>query len=223
MDVILAADLKNGSIVHGKSGMRETYFPIRTPLTPASDPVSFVRDISPKYLYLADLDRISGNGDHDTVIPELVPLTREIYLDRGSSGPGDILPGQGITPVYGTETAGPDFTRYQGGYLSVDIRDGCVIPTGEDPVHFLSRADRFSFDGCIILNITGVGTKEGLDQDLLAACREAYHGRLLWGGGVGTSSDLDLLAETHFDGTIIATAVHSGMIPVDVLRRGSWC
>ena len=74
-----------------------------------------------------------------------------------------------------------------------------------------------------MLDIEGVGTGRGLDPVFLDRCRAAYPNRLLWGGGVATMEDLYLLKEHDYDGAIIATALHNGAIPLDLIRRGHLC
>jgi phosphoribosylformimino-5-aminoimidazole carboxamide ribotide isomerase len=223
MDLILAADLKNGNIVHGKSGMRDGYRPVVSPLASSAEPVRYLQDIRPRNLYIADLDRICGTGGHDLIISSLACLVDTLYLDRGCRSPDDVFVCPGVINVVGTETAGPDLESYTGGYLSVDMKDGRVIPDLIDPEVVLARAVRCAFKGCILLDIGGVGTRRGLNKDLLVQYRRSYSGRLLWGGGVACMDDLVLLQQSGYDGAIISTALHSGAIPVDLIRSGRLC
>jgi phosphoribosylformimino-5-aminoimidazole carboxamide ribotide isomerase len=223
MDLILAMDLKDGQVVHGKSGHRATYRPLDWGCSPTADPIGFVQAIAPQYIYIADLDRISGTGSHDILIRQCASLVRRCFVDRGCRGPDDLQDGYHITNLIGTETGGSDLSHYRWGFLSLDVKDGRVIPSGRDPVDFLHRANGWKFEGCIILNISAVGTERGLDAGLLAALRAAYHQKLYWGGGVASKDDLTLLADAGFDGAIIATALHHGKIPLDWIRRGRIC
>jgi len=125
--------------------------------------------------------------------------------------------------VIGTETCGRDLRSYHRGYLSIDMKNGAVIPTGDDPVDFLSSVSGLDFNGCILLDISSVGTSKGLSATALARFRDAYPGKLLWGGGVATVDDLCTLRQAGFDGAIVATAVHKGIIPVDLIRSGCLC
>lgn len=223
MDLILAMDLKENLVVHGKSGHRETYKPLDWGLSPTADPIGFVKAIAPKYIYIADLDRIEGRGAHDRIIRECARNVAGCYLDRGTQSPEDMLAGFHIRNVVGTETGGRDLACYQGGFLSLDLKEGRVIPDSRDPVAMLREANRWRFDGCIILNIGAVGTEKGLDPETLRKMRQAYHRRLIWGGGVGTPADLAMLCDAGFDGAIIATALHRGKIPPAWIRRGRVC
>ena len=223
MDLVLAMDLKGGFVVHGKSGNRAGYRPLDWGLSPTAEPLGFVKAIAPKYIYVADLDRIGRTGSHDRTVRECARLVSGCYVDRGCRSPDDLLGGYHITNITGTETAGGDLADYSGGFLSLDLKDGRVIPSGRDPMDMLRRANGWKFDGCIILNIAAVGTESGLDRQMLESMRSAYHRKLFWGGGVASQHDLALLCDAGFDGAIIATALHHRRIPPSWIRRGGIC
>jgi phosphoribosylformimino-5-aminoimidazole carboxamide ribotide isomerase len=216
MELILALDLMQGRAVHGQSGNRTTY----RPLVPYSNPVDIIMHRAPQSLYIADLDRIMGVGEQDALVCACARRVQRCYVDRGCRSPADYLVGDGIVNIAGTETAG-DLRRYREGYVSMDLRDGKVIPSNEDPALFLERAADLGFEGAIVLNLSAVGTGSGIRNDL-QKLRTVYPRRLLYGGGVRGAEDMDLLAAVGYDGAIVATAVHSGAIPMDAVRRGSW-
>ncbi|NLV28164.1 MAG: nickel transporter [Methanomicrobiales archaeon] len=223
MDLYLATDLKSGLIVHGKSGMRESYVPVTSIHADTSEPLRFIEQVKPKNLYIADLDRICGTGDHDNLIPYFAERTEMLLVDRGCRSPDDMLTIAGMKNIVGTETAGEILDQFTGGVLSVDIKKDLVIPWNTDPILFLSSCHRFQFEMIILLDIGRVGTGLGLSREMLTSYRLAYPGALLWGGGVSSEDDLILLTEVGFDGAIIATAIHTGRIPVEYIRRGSFC
>jgi phosphoribosylformimino-5-aminoimidazole carboxamide ribotide isomerase len=222
MDLVLAMDLKEGLVVHGKRGERSTYRPLTWGLSPTAEPVPYLEYLRPALLYIADLDRITGVERHDREIRACARMVQRCYVDRGCRSPEDLLSGENIVNIIGTETAGRDFAGYRSGILSLDIRDGRVIPGNQDPLDILRESERLPFEGCLILDLGAVGTEEGLSADRLAGYRAAYPGYLLFGGGVAGEQDLDLLATEGFDGAVVATAVHRGLIPLDAVRRGSW-
>jgi phosphoribosylformimino-5-aminoimidazole carboxamide ribotide isomerase len=224
MDLILAVDLRNGKVVHGMSGNRGQYLPLDWGSSATADPVPFVTLLRPKYIYIADLDRIEGTGSHDTVIRACAKRVDRCYVDRGIRTPDDYLSGKNIVNIVGTETCGDDLSRYKKGFLSLDIKHGKVIPSGRKPVDLLVEADRLGFEGCIILNLGAVGTGKGIDpENILRSMRSAYRGTLLYGGGVSTADDLHGLARAGFDGAIVATAVHRGVIPLAWVQEGRLC
>jgi phosphoribosylformimino-5-aminoimidazole carboxamide ribotide isomerase len=222
MDLVLALDLMGGKVVHGARGERSAYRPLHLPGIPSAEPRAVISALSPKYLYIADLDRIMGTGDHDGAVRECARLVSRSYVDRGIRSPGDYLDGENLVNVVGTETGGQDLGRYPGGFLSVDVKDGRVIPRGEDPLDILRLAGGWDFEGCILLNLGSVGTGAGLPEgpgELRAACEIP----LFYGGGVGSVEDLERLRDAGFDGAIVATGVHRGTIPPEWVRRGSMC
>jgi phosphoribosylformimino-5-aminoimidazole carboxamide ribotide isomerase len=223
MDLILALDLMHGVVVHGKKGERSTYRPLTWGIASSAEPAAYVRDMKPRYLYIADLDRIGGVGSHDTAVLDCCRMVDRCLVDRGSRAPGDALCAGNAVPVIGTETAGDDLLAYEGGFLSVDIMDGRAIPRGGDPLRILEVAEEGRFEGCIILNLGSVGTESGIGSLPLGEMRRVFSRTLLYGGGVATLDDLRLLADLGFDGAIVATAVHRGAIPLELIRRGTLC
>lgn len=223
MDLVLAMDLQSGLVVHGKRGLRSSYRPLTWGLSPSADPREYLLCLSPRFLYIADLDRISGRGSHEREIGICSSLVERCYVDRGCRTPEEYLEGPGITNIAATETSLAPLSRYHGGFLSIDVKDGRVIPSGDDPVRMMKEAGSWDFEGCILLNIGAVGTGEGIPEEMLSALREAFDRTLFYGGGVGSAGDLDLLSVLGFDGAIVATGVHRGTIPLDALRRGAWC
>lgn len=222
MELILAIDLRGGLVVHGAAGARATYRPLDWGLSPSADPEEYFAALRPRHVYIADLDRIARTGNHGTVISRLAPRVKTCYVDAGFASAAECRDATGFTPVLGTETAGDTFGDCPGGVLSLDCRDGRVLPRGEDPVAFLERVRELSFGAHLYLDISSVGTGRGLDPALLARVRSASDRRLLYGGGAASTADLDLLADAGYDGAIVATALHRGAIPLDAIRRGAW-
>jgi phosphoribosylformimino-5-aminoimidazole carboxamide ribotide isomerase len=222
MELVLAMDLRQNLVVHGKSGERAGYKPLDWGASPTAEPLGFVSAVRPKYLYIADLDRILGTGSHDAIIRQCAQDVARCYVDRGCRAPDDLLSGERITNIVGTETGGSDLSQYHGGFLSIDIKGGKAIPSGRDPVDLLAAAGNWDFEGCIILNISAVGTESGISLQLLQKMRGAYAGQLFYGGGVASPADLDRLSSAGFDGAIIATALHHKSVPIEWIRRGTW-
>lgn len=223
MQLILAMDLKNGMVVHGSRGERAGYRPLTWGAAPSAVPAEFVLSIRPRFIYIADLDRIDHAGDNLGAISACATLVGACYVDRGCRSPADLLAMNHVINIIGTETAGGDLGSFSGGYLSIDIRNGRVIPSGADPIGVLESARHMAFDGCLVLNISSVGTECGLEDQPLEKMRDAYDRPLLYGGGVASMRDLERLNEAGFDGAVVATGLHRGMIPLDLIRRGSLC
>ncbi len=222
MELILAVDLRGGLVVHGAAGARETYRPLDWGIAPSAEPEKYLEALRPRHVYIADLDRIMGTGDHGAMIARLAPRVETCYVDAGYSSAAACRAATGFVPVLGTETAADALGDCPGGVLSLDCRDGRVLPHGGDPVALLEQVRDLAFAGHLYLDLGSVGTGRGLDPALLARIRSASDRRLLYGGGVASPADLDLLAAAGYDGAIVATAVHRGAIPLEAVRRGTW-
>ncbi len=227
MDVVLAMDLKGGYVVHGSSGNRGAYAPLTWGLSPSAEPSAYLAAMQPKYLYAADLDRIGMCGDHTGLILRLAEQVAELWVDRGCSIPEEYLRGENIRNIVGTETIDAPLNEFDGGFLSVDVKDGHVIgnafPSATGPVDVLRAANETDFDGCILLNISSVGTSSGIDLAYAELLRSSSAKKLYYGGGVRSPEDLQTLADAGFDGAIVATAVHKGTIPRKIIQEGSFC
>jgi phosphoribosylformimino-5-aminoimidazole carboxamide ribotide isomerase len=223
MDVILAMDLMGGKVVHGRKGERAAYRPLLWGLSPSADPVEYVQFLHPRFLYIADLDRIQGCGSHEEAIKTCAALVERTYLDRGCRSPADCLRNPGITDVVGTETAGEDLSAFHGGYLSLDLRDGRVVPHDQDPTLLLARLASLDFAGAILLNIGAVGTFAMPAEATLRSWRDACSCPLLYGGGVSGEGDLVRLRDLGYEGAIVSTALHRGRIPLSLVQEGCLC
>ncbi len=226
MELILAVDLADGLVVHGKSGDRASYRPLTWGIAPSAEPEAYLSSLQPRYLYIADLESLQGRTPQDNLVRRCAARVEKCYLDRGCRSPAECTAVVGVTPVVGTETAAraiEDLAAYEAGYLSIDVQRGRVLPWGIRPAEMLARASALSFEGCIILNIGAVGTERGLVQEDLEEMRACYPGRLLYGGGVAGIDDIHLLDDAGFDGVIVATAVHHGTVPIEWIRRGYPC
>jgi len=219
MELVLAMDLKEGLVVHGKRGERASYRPLTWGLSHTAEPQAYLEVLHPRYLYIADLDRISGSGSHDQQILACARKVERCYVDRGCRSPPDLLQAGNVVNVIGTETAG-DLSRYEGGMLSLDIREGRVIPGNRKPLDVLREAEHLAFDTCLILDIGAVGTEAGLSPATLGMFRDACSKRIFYGGGIRDMRDLANLASAGFDGAVLATAVHNGAVPAALLTEG---
>ena len=223
MKLFLAMDLKQNLVVHGKSGQHATYKQLDWGFSPTAEPLGFIKAIKPRFLYIADLDRIEGTGSHDAIVRQCAQEVVCCFVDRGCHSPSDFLEGEHIVNIVGTETGGSHMSRYHGGVISIDVKDGRVIPCGKQPVDVLAAAQHWDFTGSILLNVSAVGTEQGIDRQLLEKMRSAYDRQLFYGGGVATIGDLEIISHSGFDGAIISTALHRGIVPIEWIRSGSCC
>src|ERR687894_771074 len=140
MRVVPVIDLKDGTAVHAVRGERERYRPVRSVIAAEDgDPLSLARafrsELGLGELYVADLDAISGEGEHSLPIGALASEAR-VMVDAGVSEPARaraLLDLGAHRVVVGTETlSGLDaLDRLLGEHpelvLSVDLRDGRAL------------------------------------------------------------------------------------------------
>ena len=89
MEIVPVLDLKGGMVVRAHMGQRDQYRPLKTPLSPTSDPVDVtygLLSVHPfKTLYIADLDAIEGTGDHRGTLTRLKAAFPRLtlWIDNG--------------------------------------------------------------------------------------------------------------------------------------------
>ena len=249
MRIIPVIDLRDGRAVRGRSGDRESYRPVDSrlpggPATDLSEPAALLlayrEALRPDTVYVADLDRIAGRGDNDSILQELVAAAPEVRFlwDGGFSDAAALAraPRSGrVVPVIGTETLRSieelrPLSRARAGsrpVLSLDLRaegvvsrSALVAPIGEE--RLLVQAGRCGFRTVIVLFLDRVGTSLGLPLDRLGRLRAAAPDiELLAGGGIASIDDLRCLRAAGFGGALLATALHDGSIaPGDLAREG---
>ncbi len=221
MKVFFVMDIRDGTVVAGKSGERERYAPINesSSIVSSSDPIEVISVIKPRYLYVADLDRIMGKGDNMAVLDSINRMVDELIADCGFKRPSE-LEELSFVPVLGTETY--DITELVDNcYVSLDFREKFLDASGrfdswKDAVEYLNS---FTLRGVIVLSIHAVGTMR-VDLDLLESVMNISDNPVLLGGGVSGIEDLEKLKDMGCSGVLVATAVHRKRIPIDVVRRG---
>ena len=246
MTIVPVIDLRGGRAVRGRSGARSTYLPVvsrvrRGAPENLSDPAALLQAyrevLRPDRVYVADLDRIEGQGDQRPVVEAMVEAAPEVsfLLDAGAlsgadgrcPGPDGPVPVRGarLVPIVATETigsladldeAGRRFGS-RGAVFSLDLGERGVVSqsrevaaTGERVL--LRRARESGFRTAILLLLGGVGTGSGLPEDRLSRLRDAAPDlELLAGGGVASERDLAFLEGSGFAGALVGTALHEGL------------
>lgn len=221
-DLIPVIDLKGGQVVHARAGQRDQYRPIQTSLTSSSAPHDILEALLAlgefAHVYVADLDAITGLGNHDALLDELARrFAIAFWVDRGigTLDQASAL-GAGLTPIIGSEslkslddlrairsTLGPN-----GFVLSLDYRgDAMVGPVGIDVLPDLWP------NRVIAMTLARVGSAAGPDYDRLARIGDLIGGRRLYAaGGVRGLADLTGLARVGAAGALVATALHDGSL-----------
>lgn len=227
MRCIFVMDIFNGEVVHAVRGERSRYRPINTfsRVVSTSDPIEIVEILAPGEVYIADLDRLSGSGDNLQVI-ESISSRATTMADVGISSISDLslLP-ESATPVLGTETASLDLisraSDLRDVVVSIDMKHRKVISKRGilDPLDLIKDMNDLDLLGIILLELDRVGTSAGTDIEFLSSAVASSDHPILVGGGIRDLSDIHALNEIGVQGVLVATAVHSGAIPPEMIRR----
>jgi phosphoribosylformimino-5-aminoimidazole carboxamide ribotide isomerase len=225
---IFVLDVFNGAVVHAVRGERSLYEPIDrySRIVSTSDPLGVLQKIRPKEVYVADLNLLTGSGENLKSITDISRLARTM-ADIGISLADDMdyLPSV-VTPVLGTETASMKLME-EAAYVrdivvSIDMKNRKVLSRDPDfmltPLDIIRRLNGFPIEEVILLELDRVGTSIGLDREFLEKAVSVSDHPLILGGGVKGPEDLQTLDDLGFCGALVATAVHEGMIPLEMLR-----
>jgi len=218
--VIGVIDLRHGRAVRAYAGRRDQYQPI-------GDAVDLARQYVDRYklteLYVADLDAIESAEQPAQQIRQIADLGVPLWLDAGVSSVDrarHALDLGATHVVVGLETL-PSFDALReicatiGGNrvaFSLDLREGQPIAVDgileESPELLAGRAADAGAGSVIVIDLARVGTRAGIDFDLLGSIRAATSGlTLVAGGGISGPQDLERLAALGCDGALVATAL----------------
>lgn len=220
MLIIPVLDVKDGQVVRAQMGMRDSYKPIETPLspTPAIESVAEgLRRIHPfPVFYVADLDAIEKGPNTLSVVDPLSLLQPkpDVWIDAGFRNTRDIeevLAKSQMFAVLGSESqADMDvlgaFSAHPKLILSLDFRGDAFL----GPPAILSQPDLWP-KRVIVMTLDKVGARSGPDFDRLQAIKEIAKGReIIAAGGVRHADDLERLNSMGIAGALVATSLHSG-------------
>jgi len=218
--VIGVVDLLDGRAVRARAGRRDRYQPI-------GDQVDLARRYVEHYalteLYLADLDAIEHGRPASGAVRQIAGLGAPLWLDAGvwsldlarqalELGAAHVVVGLETLQSFDALRAICDGIGGGRVAFSLDLRDGEPIAghdiPRETPERLAARAANAGAGSVIVIDLARVGTRVGLDVELLTRVREAAPGlTLLAGGGVRGADDLEKLARAGCDGALVATAL----------------
>jgi phosphoribosylformimino-5-aminoimidazole carboxamide ribotide isomerase len=231
--LIFVMDLLDGVVVHAKRGEREKYEPIHrfSSIVSSSDPVHVIETIKPREVYIADLNRLMNTGNNRPILKDLRARNSNlrIMLDYGVKGMEDlnevVEAELADNFVLGTETISFNLLEealksnsINDESISVDLYNNEVLTSDEkmkiDPLRLIKELNKFPVRDVIVLELNRVGTKSGIDFDLLARAVELSEQDILCGGGVRNCDDIYKMVDIGVKGALVATAVHDGSISV---------
>ena len=238
MKVIPVVDILDGLAVHAMLGNRREYKPLESVLCDLPDPLAVASAFKAggfAELYIADLNAIMRKGENYAVINEIAEKTDlRLMVDAGVSDSEkmhQLFLSKVSKAVVGTETLAcltfvKDAVERFGKdriIISLDLKNGKVLSVSEQiaSMSALTLAQEFQVLGVtqiIVLNLSRVGSGEGVDLQLLRELSSRSDMHVNVGGGVRNFQDLKTLKKMGVSGALVATALHSGDINVEKLR-----
>lgn len=219
-------DLKDGQAVSGKSGLRDTYQPLQTIFAPSSDPVEIAQGLKlngADELYIADLDLIENKGHNINEI-KMVNTIIPVILDAGvknAEGFSFFLD-YAFKIIIPTETLESIDDLYEicNKYpkerivISVDVKNNELLSKNLDLSikefkDILIDVDPFQI---ILLDVSGVGTNKGYNEELLNEF-EDLKDKLIVAGGLNKDSITEL-EKIGIKKVLLGTSLHSGEVNI---------
>ena len=239
MKIIPVIDILNGVAVHAVRGRRKEYQPLKSILCDSADPVavaSAFKTCGFEELYVADLDAIMGKGENFSALEKITEKTGLwLMVDAGISDLNQarqLFQRKVSKIIIGTETLpNLDFVKEaiesfgsDKVIVSLDLKEGKVLSKSESlqsmsPLEFACKNEGVGVGELIVLDLTRVGSGEGVDLALLKEILCNLKIKVFVGGGVRDVADLVKLKELGVHGALIATALHSGKITANELRK----
>jgi phosphoribosylformimino-5-aminoimidazole carboxamide ribotide isomerase len=217
MKIIPVIDLKDGVVVHAKQGLREQYLPVKTALCQSPDIYKVIEAFLEIYdfdtMYIADLNAITGQGDHERLITGVLTCFPRIqfWIDSGYQRfkryPANYLPVLG-SECYSDETVLELNAFNKRFILSLDFSISGTLGAKS-----LFSAQDLWPETIIIMTLNRVGSHQGPDLERLNRfCRHYPLKHFVAAGGIRNTADLQALKLAGIQQVLIASALHSGAI-----------
>jgi len=242
MRVVPVLDLKGGVAVHAVRGERQAYAPVRSVLSPSADPVALARAFQERLgcdaCYVADLDAITGAGEHHAVVRAIAGLGLDVWLDAGVATAGDARRAVSCGAkrvIVGTETLKdtrdlPSIAEAAHGasgadcILSLDHRGGQLLGgspavAGAGALDVAAAAWAAGIRAFIVLDLARVGAGTGPETEPARRLRASLpDAEIVLGGGVRGKDDLQALERAGYQAALVGTALHTGVLgPADLI------
>jgi phosphoribosylformimino-5-aminoimidazole carboxamide ribotide isomerase len=239
LKIIPVIDVLGGIVVHAVRGRRKEYHPLKSILCASTDPVDVaaaLKALGFGELYLADLDAITGGHPNFSLFKRIADKTGlELMVDAGITNlkaAKKVLKNRVSKVVIGTETLpnisfvaeAVEFFGSEKVAVSLDLMGNKIISGFElgtlaEPMALLREFQDMSVSQIIVLDLTKVGSREGVNLSFLREVLRNIKARVFVGGGVRNVKDLVELKDIGVFGVLVATALHSGKISPEGLKQ----
>ncbi len=242
LKVIPVIDILNGITVHAVKGKRSEYKPLESGLVKSADPVKVAEAFKTQgfdELYIADLDAIIDCREDFSLLERIAETTGlKLLVDAGitSLERAERLFEKSIAKIIvGTETLQnskfcQEAVKRFGSdrvVVSLDLKDGKVLTKAgfngaSEPLALLYEFKTMGVSQVIVLDLSRVGSGEGVDTDFLKKALTEMNLQLYVGGGVRNLEDLRELQRIGISGVLVATALHTEKISITDLKQNGF-
>lgn len=239
MKIIPVIDILGGRVVHAVRGRRKEYQPLKSILCASTDPVDVAgafKALGFSELYVADLDAITGGQANFSIFKNIADKTGlELMVDAGVDNLDKakrVLASHVSKVIIGTETlpcislVGEAVSLFgsEKVVVSLDLMGDRVLSRLElgalkAPLALLQKFQEARVSQIIMLDLARVGSETGVNMPILKEVLRKVDSKVFVGGGVRDIKDMVELKNARVFGVLIATALHSGKITMDEIKR----
>ncbi|MCS3900731.1 phosphoribosylformimino-5-aminoimidazole carboxamide ribotide isomerase [Methanococcus voltae] len=234
MEIIPVLDVLEKNAVHGKSGNRESYNPVKSVICESSDPVALANaytNFGVKKIYIADLNAIIAKNvknnkenskfsqiDGEKNLKIIEKIESEKIVDFGISTIFDYeyyksFDLKNTKLIIGTETlVDLELVNKTDVILSLDFKNGELLSKGYSFEELIKKLNENSKIPIIILDISSVGTLQGLNYPLIKKIIQNVKNPVYVGGGVKNIDDISKCKFLGVSGILIGTSLHNGTL-----------
>lgn len=232
MKIIPVIDLMHGQVVHAKLGQRQHYQPIQSLLCQSSAPIDIVNALIELYpfacLYIADLDAITGLGNHLSVIKNIQEKHPNIaiWLDAGIQDIATLKTWSDLKVIHviGSENIS---SINQLKNIHQQLNGNFVLSLDFNQTGFLGCVEvqietKYWPNKVIVMTLNHVGSQLGLDVEKLSLIKSmAMDSQIYAAGGVRNEDDINQLQALNITGALVATALHNKQINMEKMLKPS--
>lgn len=229
LQIIPVIDIRGGIVVHARGGNRELYPALESVLTASVEPAEVIADLLAllpfERFYIADLNAIElGTGQaalHESLSRQFPQI--EFWIDsgfRGDEGLSVDSKCSNLRWVAGSETLIDTAMLMQ-----PELASRLILSLDKKNRTQLGQAELFSNSQLwtkevILMNLDRVGANCGPDLRWLETQRSLTR-EVKWyvAGGIRDEADLLSAEQTGAAGVLLASALHTGAISVQTLKR----
>jgi phosphoribosylformimino-5-aminoimidazole carboxamide ribotide isomerase len=239
LKIIPVVDVLNKKVVHAVKGQRHNYQPLESILFKSTEPLEVAKGFMAlgfSELYVADLDAIFDCSTDFGFFKHIVEETGlSLMVDAGVTSierAQKLFESKVSKLIIGTETLQSKNFVAQAAKIfgssrvvvSLDLKgDKILVKFGFDgclsPICLLQDFKQMGISQVIVLDLSRVGSGEGVNTDFLKKVIAEVGVNLYVGGGVRDINDLIELRNLGVSGALIATALHTGRITIAQLQQ----